>query len=197
MTDCNTRQPISITGLSHGTIAVREELHFSGGLRARKAGEGWALVPLLREGSIRAIGEIPDEQIGDLGRAMGLTLLGADSISGFDTPLPTRIWTPLVGPPRLMHAASDTWGMNSSQARIAGDGVFGKLASNVAVSLRAAGLQLRNASDEYHKQLLAALISDKSINRRFQNAPMDDLHLAFHSVLTEMAVPSQSVLELA
>ena len=88
MTDSHTRQPISVTGLTRGTIAVRDELHFSGGLRARKAGEGWALVPLLREGGIRAVGEIPDEQIGDLGSAMGLTLLGADRISEFDTPLP-------------------------------------------------------------------------------------------------------------
>jgi hypothetical protein len=86
-----------------------------------------------------------------------------------------------------MHAASDTWGMISSQARIADDRDYGKLASNVAVSLRAAGLQLRNASDEYHKQLLAALTSGQGVNRRFQNIATDDLHLAFHSVLTEMA----------
>ena len=187
MTDCHTDHPIYVTGFTRGTIAVREELHFTGGVRASKVGERWALVPLLREGGIRAIEGIPDERVSDLGRAMGLTLLGVDRISGFDTPLPARIRTPLLGPPRLIHAASDTWGMIASQARIAGDGVFGRLASNVAVSLRAAALQLRNASDEYHKQLLAALTSDKNINKRFQNVPMDDLHLALHSVLTEMA----------
>jgi len=187
MTDNRAPQPIPITGLIRGTIAVREELHLTGGVRARQAGGEWELGPLLREGGIRAAGGISDEQIGGLASAMGLTVFGADRISGFNTPLPTRIWTPLLGPPRLVHAASDTWGMISSQARITADGVFGRLASNVAVSLRAAGLQLRNASDEYHKQLLAALTSGQGVSRRFQNIPMDDLHLAFHSVLTEMA----------
>ena len=74
--------------------AVREELHFTGGVRARQAGGGWELGPLLREGGIRTVGGIPDEQIGGLGRAIGLTMFGADRISGFNTPLPTRIWTP-------------------------------------------------------------------------------------------------------
>ena len=187
MTENRAPQPIPITGLTLGTIAVREELHFTGGMRARQTGEGWELGPLLREGGIRAAGEITDEQIGGLGSAIGLTVFGADRISGFNTPLPTRIWTPLLGPPRLVHTASDIWGMISSQARIADDRDYGRLASNVAVSLRAAGLQLRNASDEYHKQLLAALTSGQAVNRRFRNIPMDDLHLAFHSVLTEMA----------
>ena len=70
--------------------AVREELHFTGGVRARQAGGGWELGPLLREGGIRTVGGIPDEQIGGLGRAIGLTMFGADRISGFNTPLPTR-----------------------------------------------------------------------------------------------------------
>src|SRR2546421_4578504 len=77
--------------------------------------------------------------------------------------------------------------MISSQARLAGDSDYGGLARNLAVSLRAAGLQIRNASDEYHKQLLAGLASGQSVGRRFQNVPMDDLHLTFHSALAEMA----------
>jgi hypothetical protein len=187
MTDLSEPQPIPITGLVRGTTVVREELHFTGGVRALQGNDGWQVGPLLREGTIHAVGSILDQQIGGLGHAMGLTLFGANRISGFDKPLPTRIWTPLLGPPPLKHSASDSWGMISLQARMAGDGDYGGLASNVSVSLRAAGLQLRNASDEYHKQLLAALTSGRSIGTRFRNAPMDDLHLAFHSVLTEMA----------
>lgn len=187
MIDKSAPQPIPITGLVQGTTFVREELHFAGGVRAHRGNDGWQVGPLLREGGIRAVGRIPDQEIGGLGLAMGLTLFGANSVSGFDTPLPTRIWTPLLGAPPLKHSASDSWGMISSQARLAGDNNYGALASNVAVSLRAAGLQLRNASDEYHKQLLAALTSGRNVGTRFGNAPMDDLHLAFHSVVMEMA----------
>ncbi len=166
---------------------IREELHFTGGVRAHQGHDGWQIGPLLRQGTIRAVGRIPDQQLRGLGLAMGLTLFGADRISGFDTPLPTRIWTPLLGAPPLKHSASDSWGMISSQAQLAGDSSYGGLASNVSVGLRAAGLQLRNASDEYHKQLMAALASGQRVGTRFSNVPKDDLHLAFHSVLAEMA----------
>jgi hypothetical protein len=187
MTDSPTPQPIPITGLVQGTTVVREELHFTGGLRAYQGNEGWQIGPLLREGAVRTVGKIPDQEIAGLGHAIGLTLFGANSISDFDTPLPRRIWTPLLGAPPLKQSASDSWGMISSQARLAGDGSYGALASNVSVSLRAAGLQLRNASDEYHKQLLAALTSGRNVGTRFAISQMIDLHLAFHSVVSEMA----------
>jgi hypothetical protein len=187
MTDKRAHQPMAISGLiTYGTTAVRTELHFTGGIRAYKSSEGWDIGPLLRESGICAAGKVPDGQIGNLGSAAGLTLFGGDEISGIDTPLPSRVWTPLLGPPRLAQTASDTWGMISSQARLAGDNNYGGLASNIAVSLRAAGLQLRNASDEYHKQLLAALKSGQAVNKRFRNIPMEDLHLTVHSIVTEM-----------
>ncbi len=197
MTKPATPQSIPIIGLVRGTTVVTEELHFTGGLRARQDAGGWQVGPLLREGAVRAVGRIPDQQIGPLGLAMGLSLFGANRISGFDTPLPTRIWTPMLGHPRLAHSASDSWGMISSQARLAGDNGYSALASNVSMSMRAAGLQLRNASDEYHKQLLAALTSERSVGHRFGNAPMDDLHLAFHSVLTEMASARDYLAQIA
>jgi len=70
---------------------------------------------------------------------------------------------------------------------MANDIDYARLASNLSVSLRAASLQLRNASNEYHKQLLAALASGKGVRLRFSNIPMIDLQLAFHSALMEMA----------
>jgi hypothetical protein len=187
MSESSTHPGIPITGLVQSTTVVREELHFTGGLRAHRGNEGWQVGPLLREGAVRAVGRIPDQEIGGLGHAMGQTLFGANSISDFDTPLPRRIWTPLLGAPSLKHSASDSWGMISSQAHLAGDGGYGALASNVSVSLRAAGLQLRNASDEYHKQLLAALTSGRRVGTRFAISQIEDLHLAFHSVVSEMA----------
>jgi hypothetical protein len=117
---------------------------------------------------------------------MGVRLFGADEITAHDPNLPARIWTPLLGPPLLAHSASDTWGMIKSTARMAGDDAYAGLAGNLAVGLRAAGLQLRNASDEYYKQLVAALASGRGVGLRFKNIPMIDLHLAFHSALSEM-----------
>jgi hypothetical protein len=179
--------PFPITGLTRSQATVTDELHFTGGLRALRFGGGWQIGPLLREGALGAATGIPEAEIGGLGNAMGVRLFGADEITAHDPNLPARIWTPLLGPPLLAHSASDTWGMIKSSARIAGDGAYAGLASNLTVSLRAAGLQLRNASDEYHKQLMAALDSGRGVGVRFKNLPMIDLHLAFHSVLAEMA----------
>jgi hypothetical protein len=77
--------------------------------------------------------------------------------------------------------------MISSSARAAGDEGYARLARSLSVSLRAAGLQLRNASDEYNKQLEAALARGQQVEIRYSNLPMDDLHLAFHALLSEMA----------
>jgi len=118
---------------------------------------------------------------------MGLTLFGADEITTVDPNLPARIWRPLLGPPILPHAANDTWAIISSTARAAGDDGYARLARSLSVSLRAAGLQLRNASDEYNRQLEAALARDQRVGARFANISMIELHLAFHSVLSEMA----------
>jgi hypothetical protein len=52
--------------------------------------------------------------------------------------------------------------------------------------MRAAGIRLRDASDEYHRQLIAALDRQQLADRRFSNFAMADLQLAFHSLLSEM-----------
>jgi len=46
---------------------------------------------------------------------------------------------------------------------------------------------MRDASDCYHNQLVAALAAGQQINRRFRNVPALDLLLFLHSLLTEMA----------
>ena len=187
MTETSPPQPIPITGLKIGTTTTRDELHFTGGLRALRLEGGWAIGPILREGLVQFGGPVADESIAGVGQSVGAQLFGAEEISGTDLELPFRIWTPLLGPPLLKHSASDTWGIISSAARMANDTDYGRLASNLSVSLRAASLQLRNASNEYHIQLRAALASGQKVGVRFSNLPMIDLHLAFHSVLMEMA----------
>jgi hypothetical protein len=187
MTETSAPPSIPITDLKVGTIAIREELHFTGGLRALRAQSGWVIGPVLRDGTLQFAGKFGEENIGGAGRSAGALLFGADEIGGADPNLPFRIWKPLLGPPVLKHAANDTWGMIASSARMANDKGYARLASNLSVSLRAASLQLRNASDEYHKQLRSALVSGRKVGVRFNNHPMIDLHLAFHSVAAEMA----------
>jgi hypothetical protein len=187
MTQSSGPSSIPVGDLKIGSIPIIDELHFTGGLRAGRAGGGWQIGPLLRNGGVGFVSDIPEREIRGIGTAMGLTLFGAEEISAIDPNLPARVWRPLFGPPVLAHAPSDTWGMIGSSARAAGDDSYLRLARNLAVSLRAAGLQLRNASNEYYKQLYAALMRSERVGTRFANLSMLEVHLAFHSVLAEMA----------
>ena len=187
MPETSDTPTIPVTGIKAGTIRIVDELHFTGGLRAGRSGDGWQISPLHRDGRIVAIRGIPERDLARAGAAMGLTLFGADEISGDDPDLPIRVWTPLFGLPRVAHQPSDTWGMIASASRALGDISYAKLSRSLAVSLRAAGLQIRNASDEYNKQLSAALRRGQSVGTRFTNLPLLELHLAFHSVVAEMA----------
>jgi hypothetical protein len=179
--------PIPITGLTRSRTHVTEELHFTGGMRAKKVGNNWQIGPVLRDGRVGAINGVSEGEIRGLGVAMGLTLFGGDEIVDVDPGLPARIWTPLLGLPLLTHQPSDTWGMITAACRAAGDDDYARLARSLSVSLRAAGLQMRNASDEYHRQLLSALARGQKVGTRFANIPMMNLHLAFHSVVIDMA----------
>jgi hypothetical protein len=177
--------PTPITGLTRSRVSVTDVLHFTGGLRAVRGPGGWQVGPLSPDGT-GAIRGVPEDHIQALGASLGLILFGGDEITSTDPNLPSRIWTPLLGQPRLAHAANDSWAMISSRARAAGDEGYARLARSLSVSLRAAGLQLRNASDEYNKQLEAALARGQEVGSRFSNLAMDDLHLAFHALLSEM-----------
>jgi hypothetical protein len=68
----------------------------------------------------------------------------------------------------------------------ASDAEYASLARNLSMSLRAAGIRLRDTSDEYHRQLVAGLVRRQEPGRRFQNVAISDLHLACHSLLSEM-----------
>jgi hypothetical protein len=197
MTELPVPSSIPITDLKVGTTVVRDELHFTGGLRALRIQGGWSIGPVLRDGRLQFAGTFGEENIAGVGRTAGALLFGADEISGTDPILPIRIWKPLLGPPLLKHDASDTWGMIASSARMADDAGYARLASNLSVSLRAASLPLRNASDEYSKQLRSALVSGQKVGLRFSNVPMIDLHLAFHSVAAEMASARDYLAQLA
>lgn len=167
---------------------VREELHFTGGFRACRAGKNWMLLPFQRGATLASIGPIPDEQVGPVSVQLGISVFGADQISDANPNLQTRIWTPLLGVPRFRYQPDDSWAMIGHAAKSSGDDRYGSLAKHLAMSLRAAGVSIRDASDRYHVQLKAALLSGQRPGLRFTNIPLlDDLHSAFHFLLAELS----------
>jgi hypothetical protein len=172
--------------LKIGSSVTADFLHLTGGLRAAKASGGWNVGPVLRGDQVGHIGPVPDTDVMRCCASLGVRVFGGDHVTDADSALPTRIWTPILWPPVLKHQAADTWSMIASGARSAGDDSYAFLAQNVSLTLHAADIRLRDASDQYHLQLIAALKRSQQLGR-FQNIPAKDLHLAFHSVLTELA----------
>jgi hypothetical protein len=177
---------IPIDNVRYGAVSRRDFFHMTGGLRGVRSPDGWMIGPMQCQSGATYCGPLPEEQIVATCKELGVMLFGADEISSQEQLLPTRIWTPLLGVPRVGQPA-DAWGMIAGQARVNGDDAYASIAAKVSYSLRAAGLRLRDASDEYHRQLLAALERRQPCGRRFQNVPAWDLHLAFHSLLAELA----------
>ena len=197
MTVTTEKTSIPAYNLKFDSTLTTVELHFTGGLRARETASGWQIAPFMRGARTVIVRGIPTGKIRSVGSALGLTLFGEDTISAEDPNLPMRVWKPLIGPPLLAMLPSDTWAMIASTARVAGDDDYARLARNLSVTLRAAGLQIRNASDEYSKQLVAALRRGQRVGGRFSNVPILELHLSFHSVLTEMASARDYLAQIA
>ena len=152
-----THRPLPITNVRLSTVVVRDEMHFTGGMSGRRCAGPCVIGPLPGETTIRAIGPIADSDIGRTAGALGVLPFGVDQITDNDPNLPARIWHPLFDPPTLKHQPADTWSMIATSAGRSGDMSYAKMARSVSVCFRAAGIQLRNASDEYNKQLFAAI----------------------------------------
>lgn len=173
---------------SVGAVHVRNELHISGGLRATMPEpRQWSLGPLLSKGKLVSLKPMPIQRIDGAATELGELLFGGDEIAVIDAPLVSRVWTPLNGPHQGGLQAADVWGCIASNAADAGDEAYASVSSNIAHSLRAAGIRLRDASDGLHKQLIAAHARGVEDGGRFTNLAATDVHLAFHSVLTELA----------
>ena len=197
MTQHHGNAPSPISNLRRGTTRVRDEMHLTGGLRSHRAGSGWMIGPFSAPQGLGEIGEVPDSGVARIAAELGVMAFGVEEISETDPNLPSRIWRPLFGLPQLKHQPADTWGMITSSAHRGGDPAFAMLARYISISIRSAGLQLRNASNEYHRQLFAALSSGQSVGRRFSNVPLSDLHLSFHSLLSEMGSTRDYLAQMA
>lgn len=177
--------PIRANGIVRSTTLTTDELHFTGGLRGVRQNGGWMVGPIVINDQPRAIGPVPDTHIQALCRDLGVEVFGADEISLADSELLTRVWHPFLQTSGLRPA--DKWAGISHAARHRGDDSYSKLARNLAISLRAADIRLRDASDEYQRQLRSALTRGAKPGSRFWNIALTDLHLAFHSLLAELA----------
>ena len=171
-----------------GKTLVANDLHISGGLRAQeREPRRWSLGPLLSSDVKPSwLRPFPIQQIDQSAIAIDEILFGGDEISGIGTPLVSRSWTPLNGPHKGM-PADVLWGGIAFNAHKKGDELYSRFARNIAHSLRAAGIRLRDASDGFHIQLMAALAEKKETGARFTNTAAMDIHLAFHSVLSELS----------
>ena len=183
-----TRQPLRATNLQMSTVQVATELHLTGGLRAPMQGDRrWSLHPVLDGRNIRQLTPMPILHIATISAGIGGTLFGGDEVTGIETPLLTRVWTPLDGADGGKPRPADKWGAIAGNAADAGAEAYAELAGHIAFSLTAAGIRLRDASDHHRDQLMAALAEGKSSGSRYTNIPISDLQLAFHSVLSELA----------
>lgn len=152
-----------------------------------EAGNYWSWFPILRNGEAGELDHRPIAAIAELSQTLKLELFGSDELSGMGTPMLSRSWRSLDGPHRSGNQPAELWGAIAFNAEQDGDARYANLARNIAFSLHAAGIRLRDASDQYHDQLLAAIDRKVSPGKRFANIPMMDLQLAFHSVLSELA----------
>jgi hypothetical protein len=177
-----------IGDIKTGSVRKTSELHISGGIRAVIVDEKlWSWRPILIGGTVKALSPQPLNVIEDIAATIGGSVIGHDHITGLDTPLVSRVWTPLNGPSAGQMQPADLWRCIAHNARAAGDERYATLSSHIAFSIRAAGIRIRDASDHYQNQLTAAIASGRKPGPRFKNIPMSDLHLAFHSVLSELA----------
>ena len=170
------------------TVQTAVQLHLTGGLRAPLQGQGlWSLGPVLAGRTVRQLSPRPIQHIEAIAVGISSLLFGGEEMTGMETPLLSRVWTALDGSESGKPQPSDKWRGIAGNAAEAGDEVYAEFAGHIAFSLTAAAIRLRDASDHHRNQLLAALEEGKSPGNRFTNIPVSDLHIAFHSVISELA----------
>lgn len=178
--------PIPVSGGKYGTTESTTLLHITGGHRAVLDDRGqWIWLNVATDAQ-PLLNPLPISRIDALAKEIGAELFGGDQVSGFETKLISRAWTPLDGPHDGTLQPAVLWAAIGGNAERAGAETYARLARNISFSLHAAGIRLRDASDHYRDQLVAAMEQHQP-GERFANVQMLDLQLAFHSVLSELA----------
>lgn len=172
---------------SRSQVLTTASIHLTGGIRADQVIGGWSIQPVPSPDGPKMFRPFQRTVVDHFAKTANLKLIGVDQISGISGPLPTRIWTPLYGQSASAMSAADQWGAIAIAASRSNDHALADSARKIEVTLNAAGIRIRDASDCLHAQLHAALIEQRNPGRLFKNIPLFDLFLAFHSLMSEMA----------
>ena len=180
-------KPINAYSVRYGTVKSQTVLHATGGIRVNDKPAGFFIGPFIsNSGGLIEVGPVPASVLKQACLDLHVKIFGAEEIYHDDPLLPSRDWRPLTEPVPHHPYADDIWGQIAGSAWDRGDEEYAACARAVSTCLRAAGIRLRDASDEYNKQLIAESRRNTGFGNRFQNAALADLHLAFHSLLSEM-----------
>src|SRR3546814_1826750 len=94
----------------------------------------------------------------------GLAVLGVDSVDDPKSTLRTRMWYPLSATTQRIQAAADLWSNVSQNHDEHADPKDVSLARYLSFSLRAAGIRIRDASDQRSEEHTSELQSLMSIS---------------------------------
>ena len=177
---------IEAISFENGREMVRFDLHITGGLQAHQAKSGFVIKPVLANDGVCMTGPYTLQQLAGLSEKIGVSLLGIDQISEANTALPCRTWNTFRFGPKDTPAA-DLWSNISANADRQGDDKASAIARRISFSFHAIGIRIRDASDNFHRQLLAVTPIAKYEEKRFQNIQLFDIRLALHSILSELA----------
>lgn len=180
---------VDIQSIEYGTTSMTEVLYFTGGLVSRSLSPSrFSLEPLSRQGAIKFISQ---EGLFRFAERVGLTRVGVIQRFSMGT-APTEVWRPISirdSAKSLEYnslQSSDLWGAIAHHARAAGDNSYADLARYVSLSMRSAGLKLRDVAHRHHEQLCWALDDSPRPGKGFKNTAMFDLYSAFHSLVADL-----------
>lgn len=188
-----------VIDLEFGTSYFTEEVYFSGGLRGAPTNLGWALYPISGDpNSDVLVFQSPQAHLHFSTQECSLQFIGTCMRYEMDPDAPTMdVWESAKRDPSNNLNAADSWGAVGHQAGMAGDREYGTCAKSLSVSLKLAGLRLRDISRKYHDQLRWALRDGKKPGVWFSNAALLELYADCHSLASELSSARDHLARLA
>jgi hypothetical protein len=159
--------------------------HLTGGLRGLGTEEGILLFPILLNGELHATGNFSAEEFNELYTSLNLNVFGTEEIIE-QNDIVTSLRHDLSNDFDFGKRPEDHWNMIFKAACYMGDQKYSDLAKFFAISIRNAGICLRNTSNELHNQLVYAFNQNFRDGTRFAHLSQIDLQVSCHSLLVGM-----------
>ncbi len=168
-----------------GQVAIHDEIHLSGGLRAATAKGGHLVFHQSTEGrSINLIHVKSKGQYYQAAKHFGFDIIGHEAHAVNEKGVQS-IWNAFDIPTERIDIA-DAWSGIAYSAKKVGRQTAAETGRKIAFSLRTASLRLRDCSREYGRQNEVAIRDRIKDGLRFANIEIFDLYMALHSTLVEM-----------